>query len=114
MEDKRFKLNKTPYGKSDTIRIYCKYDKKNAGYVAYSELIETNIVGDSCLFGKAFCPEYYKHDGDMWDMIIPAGRRSEKKEKEATKIVMSNAREYAEKFAEHISIALGIVDLKLL
>ena len=113
MKEQRFKLNKAPYGKSDTVRVYCKYDKKNGGYVAYAELIEVNIIGDENLFGKAFCPEYYKHNGDMWDMVIPAGRRSAKKESEATEIVMSKAEPFAEKFVEHIAMALGIDGLEI-
>lgn len=111
--EKRFKLNKAPYGKSDTVLLSCKYDKKNGGYCAKCELIETKILDDTCLYGKVYCSEYYKMGGDLVKLVVSAGRRSDKKEKEAEQIISNREMEFVNYFVEHISTALGIVGLEV-
>lgn len=112
--EKRFKLNKAPYGKSDTVLLSCKYDKKNGGYCAKCELIETNILDDTCLYGKSYCPEYYKSGGDLVELVVSAGRQSEKKKLQAEQIITERGMEFVNFFIEHISMALGIVGLELI
>lgn len=113
-QERVFKLNKAPYGKSDAIRVYCKYDKIKGGYIAYAELTEINVIDNTFMFGKLFCAEYYKHNGDFYDLVVPSGRRNQKKEEEAIQITMNKARVYAEIFVKDIANSLNIPDLKLM
>ena len=63
------------------------------------------------LISKAFCKEYYQHDGDGEELIIEAGRKSSKKEAEAEKYVSEHSREYAEAFLNHVKEKLNLTDV---
>lgn len=104
-----FKLNKPVYYKSDAIRVSDKYDKRNGGYVINCEVVEIVSIDDNGkLYGKTFCPEYYKMGGDGYTMIAESGRRNAKKEALAIK-EMENARKYAEEFVTHLGNGLQII-----
>lgn len=108
--EKFFRLNKPIYHKADAIRVSDKYDKKAGGYVVLCEVVELTLTDElGLLYGKLFCPEYYAMGGDGYTMIAESSRRNAKKAALAIK-AMENAREYAEKYVEHLGNGLSIIE----
>ena len=103
-----YKLNKAIYAFANTIRVSGVYDAKQGGYVVRAEFIETGKYPG--MFGKAFCREYYQHNGDSNFNKIPASRRSAKRQAEIDSIAAENGKEYAERHLKRCMEALGITD----
>lgn len=66
------------YEDSNLLRVEVKYDK-GKGYVAQ---VTPCHKGNGC-WGVIYSKEYYDYYGTLSCMLIPCGRRSEKKEQEA-------------------------------
>lgn len=103
--EKMYRINKTPYGEINAIKMSVDYDKNQGGYIIKAEFVE---LWDNGLYGKLFSREYYAHNGDGVVLIIPCGRRSEKKKQEAEKIFLETSRKYAVRFLENVNTLLGI------
>lgn len=103
-----FTLNKALYHNANIINVSAVYSKTKGGYIARAEALAD--VGNG-LISKAFCNEYYQHDGDGEELIIEAGRKSSKKEAEAEKYVSEHSREYAEAFLKHVKDKLNLTDV---
>ena len=108
MKNNYFTLNKALYHKANIINVSAVYSKTKGGYIARAEALED--IGNG-LISKAFCKEYYQHDGDGEELIIEAGRKSSKKEAEAEKYVSEHAKEYAEAFLNHVKEKLNLTDV---
>lgn len=109
--EKYFMLSAAPYRDINAIRVYSDYNKRQGGYTITAEMITR---GDGTL-SKCFCREYYDHDGDGIAKIIPAGRRSVKREAEAADYCSENAREIAERYLQHVITKLNIsTDIKII
>lgn len=104
--EKFFRINKPAYHNNNSIRVFVEYNKNKGGYCITAELIERMSEPLGC-FGKSFCAEYYKHDGDGIQLIIPCGRRSAKKQAEADDILERDAEKYAVSFLNHVNEKLG-------
>lgn len=104
--EKYFKINKPAYHNNNTIRVSADYNKNKGGYCITAELIERMESPLGC-FGKAFCKEYYQHNGDGISLVIPCGRRSAKKQEEANAILERDAEKYAVAFLNHVNSVLG-------
>ena len=105
MKNNYFTLNKALYHKANIINVSAVYSKTKGGYIARAEAPED--IGNG-LISKAFCKEYYQHDGDGEELIIQAGRKSSKKEAEAEKYVSAHSREYAEAYLRHVKEELNL------
>lgn len=102
--EKYFMLSAAPYKDINAIRVHSDYNKRQGGYTITAETV---IRGNGTI-GKCFCPEYYDHDGDGIAKVIPAGRRSAKREAEAAEYCRQNARDIAERYLKHVIIKLNI------
>lgn len=106
---KIFKLNANLYRDVNAIHVFVQYDKREGGYLIKAEPLQYNFDGDlKGLYGKIFCPEYYNHNGDGIEKIIPCGRQSGKRLEEATEYCDANKRDIAEKYLTHILEKLNI------
>ena len=104
--EKYFRLSRAPYKDINTICITTDY-RKNQGYVVSAEFrIKTSPI----CFGKAYCAEYYAHDGDGIAKVIPAGRKSAKKQAEADQYAEQNARSIAENYLAQVISKLKLTD----
>lgn len=104
--EKYFKLSAAPYKDINAIRVYSDFNKRQGGYTVTAE----TVMHNDGMLGKCFCREYYEHDGDGIAKVIPAGRRSPKREAEAADYCRQNAREIAERYLKHIVTKLNISD----
>ncbi len=107
---KIFNLSKPVYKGADVIVVSAVYSKNDGGYISRAEFCH---MIDNCgtqLIGKAFCREYYQHDGDGVQLICAAGRKSAKREAEAEKYVDENAEKIARTFLECVKQKLSILE----
>ena len=81
----------------DTIKVDMNYDKRIGGY---SALFCVGDMRDSQWFGWHIDADYFRYyQRYQSKLLVPCGRRSEKKEQEAAKILDENVLAYVQEFA---------------
>lgn len=87
----------TGLGGKDTIKADMSYNKDAGGYIASFYVGDRN---DGQFFGWHIDADYFRYyQKNQSKLLVPAARRSEKKEQEAAKMLDENVLAYVQEFA---------------
>ena len=95
---KKFYFNTGLPGKSqNAIEVYAEYDKRSGGYGVMFSVGDRSTPG---MFGWVIGPEYFKwYQKRQFKLLLPCGRRSAAKEKEAADLLEKNVLDMVREFA---------------